>query len=900
MKRVLSIILTVIMIITCLPVAFAADAGYDFCLTYSDIQADKNQRDQRYGANSNSILWQQLPTDSARNINNSVVYLAKNEREGFQAYFYEATEGGRQLRIEVEPFVNADNAELKSKVYKEEYMTAIGVTLADALVPYNGEAFQTVNGQNDMFYIELRSEKNQPSGRYDSQVTLYDGDNVLTSKKVSAWVWNFELPESHYSTLVTGLYNNSSGYVNTTGFLRLCGIRFGSDGNPIAEDKQKADKIIEGWQEALLDHGVTTYELPRNLIDTDSKAAELTMADTRRKYYCVPILGTYGEGKLTQASKDKINQYKALTIGNPYLEKKAFFYPTDEPSLSRLESTMYKNITSDLSEMWPGYHAVVPCCTSNDMDQILERLSSSADILCLNQQLLANSDPALEAYTTKNAFNYKWRYPGDTSYGSFELYRWGKSPAGVLRRIFYWQDAVLDSEGMLYWNCAYYPVTNGKAFDPWENNTLPTAAGVQTGNGNGILLYPGTAKGLPAETPIISLRLKQISSGLDDYDYLTLAKESFGEDSDTYQNAINSVLLNYKKYGPRYTLRCESQKSGYGVDFVAWECVSMNNARTALGNALEKGFSGHSFGEWETAVYPDDTHNGLQIRTCHNCSTQESRKITKCEAGKHTWAERYTIDEAATCKQTGSESIHCLICDEIDPNSVREIPKTEHTFDKYVSDNNATCTADGTKTAICSICGEKNTIADAGSAKGHIEVIDPAVPATCTKTGLSQGSHCSVCGTVLVKQEVIPVKEHTQVIDPAVPATCTKTGLSQGSHCSVCGVVLVKQEVTPAKGHTEVIDPAVAATCTNTGLSQGCHCSVCGTVLVKQEVISAKGHSDGDGDHICDDCGAEVTTNCSHLCHSTNAFVSFIWKIINFFNKLFRTNQYCQCGAKHW
>ena len=83
----------------------------------------------------------------------------------------------------------------------------------------------------------------------------------------------------------------------------------------------------------------------------------------------------------------------------------------------------------------------------------------------------------------------------------------------------------------------------------------------------------------------------------------------------------------------------------------------------------------------------------------------------------------------------------------------------------------------------------------------HVPVTDKAVAATCTKTGLTEGSHCSVCGTVIKKQQKVAKKAHTVVKDPAVPATCTKTGLTEGSHCSVCGKVITEQQTVEALGH---------------------------------------------------------------------------------------------------
>ncbi len=119
----------------------------------------------------------------------------------------------------------------------------------------------------------------------------------------------------------------------------------------------------------------------------------------------------------------------------------------------------------------------------------------------------------------------------------------------------------------------------------------------------------------------------------------------------------------------------------------------------------------------------------------------------------------------------------------------------------------------------------------------HTVVVDEAVTATCTETGLTEGSHCSVCGEVLSEQEIVPALGHDMVIDVAVAPTCTESGLGTGCHCSRCDEATLEQIVLAPLGHTVVIDPAVAATLTSTGLTEGSHCSVCGKVLKAQEIV---------------------------------------------------------------
>ena len=240
---------------------------------------------------------------------------------------------------------------------------------------------------------------------------------------------------------------------------------------------------------------------------------------------------------------------------------------------------------------------------------------------------------------------------------------------------------------------------------------------------------------------------------------------------------------------------------------------------------------------------------------------------TVIPAKGHSWNEG-EVTTAPTCKDKGVKTFTCTVCN---TTKTEEVPAKGHTevIDPAVK---PTCTTPG-KTAgkHCSVCNTVIVAQQEIPAKGHTEVIDPAVEPTCTEPGKTEGKHCSVCNEVLVAQEEIPAKGHTEVIDEAVEATCTTPGKTEGKHCSVCNEILVAQEVIPAKGHTEVIDEAVAATCTTPGKTEGKHCSVCNEVLVAQTVIPAKGHSWNEGEvttaPTCKDKGVKTFT-CT-VCHTT-------------------------------
>ena len=231
--------------------------------------------------------------------------------------------------------------------------------------------------------------------------------------------------------------------------------------------------------------------------------------------------------------------------------------------------------------------------------------------------------------------------------------------------------------------------------------------------------------------------------------------------------------------------------------------------------------------------------------------------------------------KAVSCEEDGLNTYKCERCHE------KLEPEVEKATGKHVWDKGTNVEADCTRASgakyTCTKCGatkfEAYPDGIGEAAKGHTPVVIPAVAATCTETGLTEGSECAVCHKVLLPQEETPVDAdaHVPVVAKELkPAICGKQNGINRMECQLCHENL-GYEVVDASEHKAVEVSRVEATCGKDGVINY-KCERCGETL-EPEVIPATGEHTFTKEnvkvvdatcvdnekvvHLCTVCGAE-------------------------------------------
>lgn len=182
----------------------------------------------------------------------------------------------------------------------------------------------------------------------------------------------------------------------------------------------------------------------------------------------------------------------------------------------------------------------------------------------------------------------------------------------------------------------------------------------------------------------------------------------------------------------------------------------------------------HKWGVPETTE-PTCQESGQRVYTCiaEGC---EDTAITKTEvipALGHNYGEWKLSDD----------DLHVREC----ANNKNHYDKADHTWDEGKVTTEANCGKEGVKTYTCPICKGTRT-----------ETIEKPAHNWGDWVKVDADTHKRICKN---DRKHIETEDHTPIIDEAVPATCTETGKTEGSHCDICNSVIVEQTTTPALKH---------------------------------------------------------------------------------------------------
>lgn len=435
---------------------------------------------------------------------------------------------------------------------------------------------------------------------------------------------------------------------------------------------------------------------------------------------------------------------------------------------------------------------------------------------------------------------------------------------------------IYGSKEELFGNTGYYFVLMDIEFPPANTKFTLIGSNPPPENCDGISINMGLIllnpyyyyKARTGSTPTTKASLG-IIGGIS-VEYLTGMAEK--ADLKVYQKIENSALTveggtGSGDYGYGQTVTITADGPDSSCHFYNWTIVS-GNAQIASPNNAQTTVVLYD----ENVViraqtqehYLSDTHDCTQDVTCAACGYLFEEGLP---------AHDYEYNQyQKTVVQDGKEVVvyyHTITC----RNKCYDGQNCAVTSEEPCSGGTATCT----ERAVCATCGKEY-----GELAEHTPEVIAGKAATCTETGLTDGSKCSVCGTILEEQQIIPALGHDYTgVEPEwswngfasawASFKCAREGCD---HIEICSASLTNEvttastceregvrtytatarfgdeEFTSAKAetleklpHTPQKVESTPPTCTETGLSEGSICSVCRTILKEQQVIPVAEHS---------------------------------------------------------
>ena len=456
------------------------------------------------------------------------VYLAKGETEGCQVAVYSVS----QIKNVSLTLKSGETELIKPAMFSMNKTQRVGTKkYTDALIPYYGKRLTIERRTVLPFMIEFTTDENTPAGDYEYVYELVDKEkNVLATYNITVHVWDFEIPKEKTFVTAVGLQNPFLAYFKG---------------------------VYVDWYNTLLDHNISAYELPYDILDP---RADEYMSDPRVTSFEVPVPtlkseDTNGDKYIDTFVIDekKLLEYCKKVKSNPVWLEKAYFYPYDEPNTpERLE--FLKNIERQLNKLCPEievmapYYTNIQMGTNSDQTDFMEKFT---DLWCPKLCLWDDAESYGEFLDYKPSKSFEermndqikkgdrmWTYVcNDPNNPYAQLFL---DTDGVVQRLMFWQIYQRDIEGFLYWSSCWYRWKDGNdpwdddgnnvflLEDPWESATSITDGDGHPVYGEGWLLYPGSVVGYGGACP--SIRLKIVRDGIDEIEMFYLAEKYLDKD----------------------------------------------------------------------------------------------------------------------------------------------------------------------------------------------------------------------------------------------------------------------------------------------------------------------------------------------------------------------------------
>ena len=425
------------------------------------------------------------------------VGMAKNETESVHISFT-AKKDATKAKLTVIGDLNG----IELQYFTENYVPCGDTLYPDPLVPFDGGEFSLLTGNSITFLVDIKTVQKVNSGKHPLKFCLMSGDEAV-SNTVTAdiTVWDFLLSDASKSASAVSI-NKDYLKVYTSNY---------------------TDETYLKYYEMMLQHGLSPYYLPYDILDT---RADKYMSDPRVTGFRVPCSHDVQESVIL-AYCEKIKS-------KPEWLKKAYFYPTDEPNtIERLNSLRTR--CEYLKELCPEIKIICPYYTNIDVTPDYDQtqfLLDTVDVPCpkpcmwedefiyseaqLNKQLPFKTRMDEHLNSGRELWWYVCNTPGKPYMNVFV------DENGLDHRVLFWQQYRYGVSGFLYWCTNYWIKTN----DPWTDVDTKTLS--YPVYGEGILVYPGEKVGI--DGPVASLRLKCIRDGMEDYGLLSLAEQTLGRE----------------------------------------------------------------------------------------------------------------------------------------------------------------------------------------------------------------------------------------------------------------------------------------------------------------------------------------------------------------------------------